>query len=308
MPEGPEVELVRQDLLFLENQRLLKISLTPLALKYSRYQEQAEKIHVLTNKKLKQIERRGKFLIWWFGTFIILNHLGMTGNWILNEEKIKASKHAKIILEFENGKKAVFDDMRNFGRFQVYESEEALLKQVKSVRTLGIDGLADVFPQEEFETLLALPRNQNKPLGEILLDQRLVSGIGNIYKSEILFTSKLHPLVIVSSLSKKEQKQLGESISIILKRALNSGGSTIENYQAPSGEGKAQQWHQVYAKTDLTCSNCQKTPVERLVQKQRSTFYCPKCQAPNKSHIMSPSIINKREESSKQKRKRKKKR
>lgn len=85
MPEGPEVEHVRRALLLLEKKRLKKATLTPLALKYQRYQEQRDKIKSIQGKVLERLERRGKFLIWWFEAFPVLNHLGMTGGWILQK-------------------------------------------------------------------------------------------------------------------------------------------------------------------------------------------------------------------------------
>ena len=287
MPEGPEVENVRLGLLLLKGKKLITASLTNLALKYNRYQEQMEKISSLNNQILQDIERKGKYLIWKFENHIALNHLGMTGKWILpdfdvnNKFIVSKSKnrHPKVILTFENNFQAIFDDVRNFGRFQIYESEENMLQDNKPLLKLGIDGLAKLFPQQEFKKLLKLKRNQNKPLGEILLDSRFVPEIGNIYKSEILFHTHLHPYTLVEQLNSKEIDCLGQSTSLILQKALKSGGSTIKNFESPAGKGEAQNWHQVYAKEGIPCLVCN-TPIKKIVQKQRSTFFCPKCQSP----------------------------
>lgn len=278
IPEGPEVEAVRRDLEKLLTYTITKAYLTPLALKYNRYIKQQENIAVLQGKTIETIERRGKFIIWWFGNIPVVNHLGMTGGWIIQNITDPLSKYPKVVLEFTEGSRAIFDDIRNFGRFEIFKDEQDLLKQTESIRTLGVNGLAEPFPQEKFEELLHLPRNQNKQIGSLLLDQRVVAGVGNIYKSESLFRANIHPVLPVSELTGEEIKLLGQSISEILQMALASGGSTIENFQLPFGaEGKAQNWHRVYAQESKPCSVC-KTPIERIIQNTRSTFFCPICQ------------------------------
>lgn len=285
MPEGPEVERNRHDLLVLEKKRLQKVTFTPLALKYQRYQEQLSKLGLLQGKTLERLERRGKFLIWWFERFLALSHLGMTGVWTIEKPAKEPSSempsnYAKVVLDFDGGMRAIFDDMRNFGRFQVFSSEQDLLEQVPSVKTLGINGLQEHFPQEQFEQLLNMPTNQTKPLGEILISSRLVAEIGNVYKSEILFLAKLDPNTSANKLSSSEKKCLGQSVSIILRRAFEQKGATIANYQTTSEMGQSQSIHYVYGKEGKSCPAC-KSVIERIIQKQRSTYYCPQCQVQN---------------------------
>lgn len=280
-PEGPEVECVKRDLQGLVNLTVEKASLTELALKYNRYINQYERIGLLQKKKITKIERRGKFIIWWFGSLPVLNHLGMTGGWIIRDSKNSApirQNHPKVILDFSEGQKAIFDDVRNFGRFEIFHNEKELLEKTESVRKLGLDGLALPFPQNKFEQILKEKRNLEKTLGGFLLDQQYVAGVGNIYKSESLFRAKLHPILPIKLLTKSEIKDLGDSISYILQLALNSGGTTIDNFQSPYGtEGKAQEWHQVYGREGKPCFTC-KTPIQRIIQNTRSTFFCPSCQ------------------------------
>ena len=282
MPEGPEVERNRRDLLVLEKRRLQKATFTPLALKYQRYREQQGKLDLLQGKTLERLERRGKFLIWWFERIPALTHLGMTGEWTIekpvkNRSNGMCSNYAKVVLDFDGGRRAIFDDMRNFGRFQVFSSEQELLEQVPSVNTLGINGLQEHFPQEQFEQLLNMPVNQTKPLGEILISSRLVAEIGNVYKSEILFLAKLDPNTFANKLSSSEKKCLGQSISTILKRAFKQQGATVANYQTAVDMGQSQGLHYVYGRAGKPCPACKST-IERIIQKQRSTYYCPQCQ------------------------------
>lgn len=283
MPEGPEIERLRDELLILENKRLQEISFTPSALKYQRYQEQQDRVALIRGKVLDKLERRGKYLIWRFESLLVLNHFGMTGEWSVEKSTKElsmsgSSKYAKVILDFEGGVQAIFEDMRNFGRFHVYGSEEDMLKGVPRLKTLGIHGLQTDFPQEQFEQLLDLPVNRNKSLGESLTSSRVVSDIGNMYKSEILFVAKLNPNTTAAQLSSAEKRRLGQAISLVLKRAYENDGVTVENIQSSPGVEHAPGVHYVYGKKGRPCPSCG-VEIERFIQKQRSTYYCPKCQA-----------------------------
>ena len=283
MPEGPEIERVRDELLILEKKCLREVSFTPSALKYQRYQEQQDRAALIRGKVLENLERRGKYLIWWFEGFPALNHFGMTGTWSVEKSAevlptSEASKYAKVILDFEGGIRAVFEDMRNFGRFQVYDSQEDMLASVPRLKTLGIHGLQASFPQKRFEQLLDLPVSRDKPLAEALTSSRVVSDIGNMYKSEILFVAKLNPTTTATQLSSTEKKRLGRAIRLVLKRAYENDGVTIEDVKSPTGHEQPQDVHFVYGKKGRPCPSCGEG-IERFIQSQRSTYYCPKCQA-----------------------------
>ena len=152
-----------------------------------------------------------------------------------------------------------------------------MLEGVPRLKTLGIHGLQARFPQKQFEQLLDLTVSRNKPLGEALTSSRVVSDIGNMYKSEILFVAKLNPSTTASQLSATEKRRLGRAVSRVLKRAYKNDGVTVEDVQSSSGAEQPSESHYVYGKKDLPCSSC-KSPIERFIQKQRSTYYCPKCQ------------------------------
>lgn len=282
MPEGPEIERLRDELLILENKRPQEISFTPSALKYQRYQEQQDRVSLIHGKVLEKLERRGKYLIWWFESVPVLNHFGMTGKWSVEKSAkelstSESSKYAKVILDFEGGIRAIFEDMRNFGRFHVYGSERDMLDGVPRLKTLGIHGLQTDFSQKQFEQLLNLPINRNKPLGEALTSSRVVSDIGNMYKSEILFVAKLNPNTTANQLSATEIRRLGRTICLVLKRAYENNGVTVENVQSSSGVEHVPDVHYVYGKKGYPCPSCG-TEIERFIQKQRSTYYCPGCQ------------------------------
>ena len=282
MPEGPEVEHVRLSLLPIVSKKIESIQLTELSQKYQKYKNRQNEFDVFQHKKIDRIERVGKFLIWVFNCKeVILNHLGMSGKWLfIEEEKLNSIKHVKVILNIEKiSRKLVFDDVRNFGQFRVFESYDAV-KDYKPIKSNGIDGLAFPFPLDEFLLILDKQNYANREIGSVLLDPKLVSGIGNIYKSESLYAARISPSRVVKDISIEERKRLGVEISNILQLALANQGSTfsIQPFQNPDGiEGSAQNWHKVYGKYTKPCQECA-TEITRIKQNGRSTFFCPKCQ------------------------------
>ena len=257
-----------------------------LALKYSRYRDQEIEISSLKGTKLTKICRKGKFLIWKFTgkkDYHILNHLGMTGSFIIfkNRTKLKnyleneKKNYVKVILEFTDKYSCVFEDMRNFGRFHLFTSYEDLGKRFPAVSKIGLDGFN--FSLEEFKSALEIKRNKNKVLGTLLLDQRFVAGIGNIYKSESLWRAKISPYRKVEDLNQDEIVKLSNSIKEVLNDAFNDGGSTIKSFKSNNTEGKAQEWHAVYGKENSPCLRC-KSKIKRVIQDKRSTFLCERCQ------------------------------
>ena len=282
MPEGPEVESVRQELLQFIDRHVEKITLTPLSQKYPKYQGKQEEFVQFWGQKLQNIYRFNKFLVWEFENEpVILNHLGMSGCWtMINSVKELASKttHPKVILQMNEPPHAIFDDSRNFGQFRIFPSIDAV-KLYPPIKKVGIDGLAKKFPLQEFIERITEPRFLQRQVGDLLMDSRLVAGIGNIYKAEILFESRIHPERIISTLTSEETELLGKSISKILLKAFYDKGSSFDaRYKLPSGEGgQAQRWHRVYQRIDQPCEECGGT-ITKITQKNRSTYFCPSCQ------------------------------
>ena len=284
MPEGPEVENVRLELQPLISKKVDRIHLTTLSQKYPKYNGKQPFFDQFSKKTIFEIARFGKFLVWRFTDIeaVILNHLGMTGKWCLYKDNLKLpsiANHVKVIIHMISPPSALFNDIRNFGQFKVFHSFEKV-KQYNPIRSLGVDGLATPFPLDEFLIRLAKKNFADKPIGEVLLNQRLVAGIGNIYKAESLFHSKIHPLRRVKTLSNNEREKLGLSIGEILQKALHDGGSTMEfqPYELPSGKtGEAQRWHRVYNREGESCVICG-NEIYRMVQKDRSTYWCSQCQ------------------------------
>ncbi|MFX0064405.1 MAG: bifunctional DNA-formamidopyrimidine glycosylase/DNA-(apurinic or apyrimidinic site) lyase [Candidatus Hermodarchaeota archaeon] len=281
MPEGPEVELVRRGLMTLCGRRVNRISLTPLSQKYPKYAGKQAEFDSFTGQILMNIQRRGKYLLWIFEEGAVLNHLGMSGKWLcmgcLDENP--EITHPKVLVEMIEPPHAVFDDVRNFGQFKKFPDLASLLNH-KPIRSLGVDSLEDPFPMDSYLEKLGIPRLANKPIGEVLLDQRIIAGIGNIYKSESLFEAGIDPMRSVAHLTSAEKEILGKAITKVTNKALKYGGSTFgsQAYMQPNMQtGEAQKWHVVYAREGEPCERCN-TPIKKQVQKDRSTFYCPSCQ------------------------------
>ena len=281
MPEGPEVECTRLSLQIIFNKKIKQIELTNLSQKYKKYRSKQKEINIFEGKKIRTIERKGKFLIWMFNSDrVILNHLGMSGKWIFVNKGEEMPSHAKVLIKFlESDQILVFDDVRNFGQFRIFESYESVL-QYNPIKKMGLDGLALPFPIDSFLTKLKKKNYNGRKIGDILLDQKFVAGMGNIYRSESLFRAKVNPLKLVEDLSLQERKNLGYAISDVLHKALECQGSTfsIQPFQTPlREEGSAQEWHKVYGKQNQLCQICN-TKIEVIKNKGRRIFFCPKCQ------------------------------
>lgn len=279
MPEGPEVECVKRSLRPIIGKKIINIKLTKLSQKYEKYAEKQTDFDEFSGQIIKQILRLGKFLVFRFnGKKVILNHLGMSGRWfLLNNKEDILPKHSKVLIEVEEPPNAVFDDCRNFGQFRTFDSYDQIM-QYEPIKKLGLDGLAEPFALEEFINRIRKKNYSRREIGAVLLDQKLVAGIGNIYKSESLSLANINPLRQVIELTEEEVRKLGKAISKTLQKAVKYMGSTFSTYRTADGEeGSAQDWHQVYQKEGKECQKCG-TVIVRIIQNKRSTFYCPKCQ------------------------------
>jgi formamidopyrimidine-DNA glycosylase len=281
MPEGPEVECTKRGLKPIIGRKIKEIKLTPLSQKYRKYKAQKGSFKVFAGKEISEIERKGKFLIFKFNQEeTILNHLGMSGKWLLTDNlKKNSTTHPKAEIIMEEPPHAVFDDVRNFGQFRIFNNYEEVIKY-RPIKTLGPDGLAEPFEIKEFIKRLSKSNYSEKAIGEALLNQAVVAGVGNIYKSETLYRSKIHPERKTGSLTASEKKTLGKIIPEVLQKAVESSGTTfdVQPFVTPEGEtGQAQDWLCVYAREGEECCSC-KNKIKKIVQGGRSTFFCPKCQ------------------------------
>lgn len=190
-------------------------------------------------------------------------HLGMTGRMIVCEPGIEVAKHTHAILQLLSGRELRFVDPRRFGRLSVTHGFEAP----------GTEPL-----QVELERFVQLFKGRKTPIKSALLNQKLLSGVGNIYADESLFRAGIRPRRRASSLIQEDLRRLYLAVQEVLKEAIALGGSSISDYVDADGEeGFFQLQHRVYGREGEACLVC-KTPVKRVVLSGRSSHYCPKCQ------------------------------
>ena len=200
----------------------------------------------------------------------------MSGSYRIIDRSIFSSKdiikHDHFILETEKHV-AVYNDPRRFGFFQKIKDDKSLRKRLKH---LGPEPFQSKF---NLKYVCSFFKKKEKNIKSFLLDQRFVSGIGNIYANEILFDAKIRPTRKSKTITKKEHHEIAASTKKILKIAIKAGGTTLKDFYQPDGnKGYFKIDLAVYDRANEKCINCNKESIKRIVQSQRATFYCRKCQ------------------------------
>ena len=271
MPELPEVETVR---IFLKNNVIQKKTISvKIEDKNLRFQISKEIPEKLNFQMITKILRRGKFLIFLYSNnYSLLLHLGMTGYFRISKtyERIK---HDHIRFNF-NDKVLVYNDIRKFGFIKLYNKENIFESQ--HLNSLGPDALNFKFSVNYF--LKHQKRKTN--IKNLLMNQSFVSGLGNIYCSEILFDSRVSPSRAVSSLKKFEIENIIKSTKKILKKAIEMGGTTIKNFIVSDEKiGYFKNKLLVYGRDSSVCIRCKgENYVKKVKHSGRSSFFCSTCQ------------------------------
>jgi formamidopyrimidine-DNA glycosylase len=264
VPELPEVETVRRTLApHLAGRRIESVRyFSALAAGGS----PGAMTEGLTGRRILDLERKGKYLVFPLDAGWMTIHLRMTGK-LLVDGGHTAWTRAEI--ELDSGHTLVFEDVRQFGRLLWSRDFPA------DVARLGPDALG--LGATEFVVRLQGRRASLKPL---LLNQRIVCGLGNIYVDEALHRARIHPLAVAARLSWTRLLRLHQAVDEVLAEALAAGGSSISNYVDAEGRrGWFQTSHRVYGREGEPCLNCA-TPIRRIVVAQRGTHFCPRCQRP----------------------------
>ena len=270
MPELPEVETIAAGLRAVIAGRTIRDArcLLPKLLRETRPDDLAP----LAGSRISGVRRRGKILIIEAESRALLVHLKMTGRflWVRADEPL--DDHTHFILAFDDAAEELrFRDVRKFGFLRCLPSGE--VDACDEVARLGPEPL-EIGP-EEFAARLAARKGRLK---SVLLDQRVLAGVGNIYADESLHAAGLHPLTAAARLAPGESRRLRSALRRILKAAIAAGGSSIRDYRGVGGEiGGFQTRHRVYGREGKACRRCGGT-IRRIVVGGRSTFYCPKCQ------------------------------
>ncbi|MFI4898019.1 MAG: bifunctional DNA-formamidopyrimidine glycosylase/DNA-(apurinic or apyrimidinic site) lyase [Phycisphaerales bacterium JB059] len=202
---------------------------------------------------------------------VMLVHLGMSGQLLLTDRPASAHDHVHAAWTFDRGERLLFRDPRRFGGLWSFPGLEAL--RAARWDALGPDALT--LRGADLAQRLARTR---RPVKAVLLDQRAVAGVGNIYADEALFAASIDPARPADRLSPDEARDLARAIRRILRQAIRAGGSTLRDYRTPAGaRGSFQLRHRVYARSGLPCRRCGET-LESLTLAQRTTVRCPSCQ------------------------------
>ena len=225
----------------------------------------------LSGRRIRDLHRRGKYLlaplddgrVW-------LVHLGMTGRLTLAGPDRARERHDHVIVELDDGRLLTYNDPRRFGRLAVLEPEA-----VGAETGAGLDPLGEAFTPA---ALFALTRERRTSIKALLMDQRRVAGLGNIYVNEILFRAGIRPRRRAARLRLLDCARLVRAARGVLAAAIRAGGSSISDYRDGRGQpGWFQLHHQVYDRAGSPCRRCA-TPIRAQVIVGRSSFYCPRCQ------------------------------
>ena len=280
MPELPEVETVTNGLNFaIKNLIVKKVYVRQYNLRIT----VSKKVkYVVNNIKVLRVTRRAKYgIIDFENQYSIVFHLGMSGRIIIERTKFSAlQKHDHILMEFKEHNhnrtkvRFIFRDPRRFGFFNIYKKADYNYNKI--FKNLGPEPLNKSF---SVKILFKSLNNRSASIKSTLLNQSIISGLGNIYVCESLFLAKISPFNKSSNLSMKKVSFLYSKIEKVLIKAIKEGGTTIQDHKNISGEiGYFQNYLSVYNRENDYCYNNCGGSIKRSMQNGRSTYYCPNCQ------------------------------
>ena len=276
MPELPEVEVVRRDLERDAVGRRIKDVDVKLPRIIRRHKTKKEFTDALTGAKITKIDRRGKYILCHLDTgSVLVMHLGMSGRIERSTGRKTAEKHTHVVIRLQTGGELRFIDMRQFGELFVTTPDG--LDGVKELQHIALDPLADSLTWQLFSEIVS---SRKMKLKSLLMDQKFISGIGNIYSDEILWAAGLRHDRLSDSLTSQEVRRLYRAMQEVLQEGIRHGGVTLddETYRNLYGKtGEFQQHLKAYAQEGKPCRRC-RTPIVRERWGNRSTFYCPQCQ------------------------------
>ncbi len=272
MPELPEVETLKRELAKVVVGKTIK-----------NFESAKFKLPELVGKKVVEVERRAKVLIIKLaGKFTLLVHLKMTGQLIFKPKtgqlvigghpQENPFKYTRAVFTFTDGAQLFFNDLRKFGWLKLVAETDLL----KIFSETGVEPLSKDFTLEKFKTILA--RYPHRPLKQLLLDQRLIAGLGNIYVDEACFLARVLPTRQVSSLTPAEVKKLHTNIIAVLKLSIAKKGTSARHYRRADGRrGGFVPYLNVYGRQKQICKVCG-TPITKIKWHGRGTHYCQHCQ------------------------------
>jgi len=270
MPELPEVETVKNGLI----KKVKGKKITECKVLWNgiiAYPKVYEFINSIKDETINNIKRRGKFLMFVLDDYYLISHLRMEGKYFIKEASENLSKHDHVVFTLDNKEELRYNDTRKFGKMYLVKKDELSLTPISK---LGLE------PWDKALNIAYLKKKltKKKAIKTLLLDQSIITGIGNIYADEILFLSKINPTMFGCDLSDKNLQDIINNTKKVLEKAIAMGGTTIHTYTSVDGiTGLFQQELLVHGKKGEKCPNCEEEIV-KIVVNTRGTYYCPHCQ------------------------------
>jgi formamidopyrimidine-DNA glycosylase len=231
---------------------------------------------IVAGQRIEHIGRRGKYLLWRLPGGVLISHLGMSGSWRIHDaDRLPPRKpHDHVELRC-NGAVARLNDPRRFGALLWHPDSAGDVLAHPLLAALGIEPFD---PHFDGEFLLRATRGRRVPIKQALLGGLIVVGVGNIYATESLYRARIHPGTEAGRIGRARYGRLAQAIVAVLDKAIEVGGSTLRDFSSTEGvEGRYTEFAQAYGRAGLPCARCG-TPIRRIVQGQRASYYCPRCQ------------------------------
>ncbi|SHN06175.1 DNA-formamidopyrimidine glycosylase [Gracilibacillus kekensis] len=273
MPELPEVETIRQTL----KQLVIGKTIKSVDIFWPKIIQEPDDHHEFTDliktQTIHDIRRKGKFLLFDLDQHVLVSHLRMEGKYGVFPNDEELLPHTHVVFQFTDGHDLRYRDVRKFGTMHLQEKGTETSK--KPLLLLAKDPLEADFSLRTFQEKV---QKSERNIKNILLDQSVIAGLGNIYVDETLFLAGVHPLTKGFHLTNEQVLHILEAAIVTLKDAVKQGGTTIRSYVNSQGQiGMFQQQLNVYAQNDKECNQC-KDIIMKIKVNGRGTHYCPTCQ------------------------------
>ncbi|NLG82512.1 MAG: DNA-formamidopyrimidine glycosylase [Bacilli bacterium] len=270
MPELPEVETVRNTL----KRKVLNKTIVAVDILYDKIIKTDLSLFRknLLNQTIIDIERKGKYLLFKLNDYYLISHLRMEGKYSLKKVNDVIDKHTHVVFRFSDDTELRYLDVRKFGTMHLKNIPEVYVGE--PLEKLGLEPFDDGFTLEYLKSEFT----GNRPIKNVLLDQEIIAGLGNIYVNEILFLAKLHPETPTNKLTDQNILDIINASKVTLEKAIKLGGTTIRSYTSDDNvTGKFQNELLVHGKVDEPCPVCGTTIIKTRVS-GRGTYLCPNCQ------------------------------